>query len=303
MAASLLGGRAGLGLQPADELLDGELLGEGRARVATSRGLGSRGSSAGGSVLDGSGGGGGAGAGGSGSGSRSGAGGGSRAGRSAARARAGARATDGEVNARLVRLVDGAGVPPELEHAVSGLGALASEVRRNGDVEVLLVIADTGGGRRVVVEGDEGRADDGVGGRVDDGHVGSTGVRSSNVVGDGDLLSGRVGLDVAAVLELQTLALPDVAGSLVVVGLVGVLESTLNVAVDVGAPLAEDLVTAGRLQLRTRLTGLRLGEVTVGGNLGGKGNKAESSGVGLHCDWKILLLEELSLVVVESVEA
>lgn len=283
MTASLLGGSAGLRLQPGDELLDGELLREGRARVTACGGSG-----AGSSVLDGGGS--------RGSGSRSGSGsrgssgsrsdGGSRAGGSAAGA--GARATDGEINARLVGLVDGAGIPPELEDTVSSLGALASEVGRNGDVEVLLVSGDTSGGRSVVIEGDEGGTDHGVGSSVNDGHVGDTGVRCGNVVGDGNLLSGGVGLDVAAVLELETLALPDVAGSLIVVGLVGVLESTLNVAVDVGAPLAEDLLTASGLQLVTRLTGLRLAEVTVGGDLGGKGNEAEGSGVGLHCDGKIL---------------
>lgn len=116
-----------------------------------------------------------------------------------------------------------------------------------------------------------------------------------NVEGDGDLLSGGEGLDVASVLKLHALALPDVAGSLVVVGLVGVLESTLNIAVDVGLPLVEDLGTTGLLQLVTRHTRSRLGEVTVGGNLGGEGSEAHGNGVGLHFDWGVL--SRLSLVV------
>lgn len=109
-------------------------------------------------------------------------------------------------------------------------------------------------------------------------------MRSGNVEGDRDGLSSGEGLDVAAILKLHTLALPDVASSSIVVGLVGVLKSTLDVAVDVGAPLVPDLVTTSSLQLVTWLTGRRLGNVTVSGNLGGEGSKAESSSVGLHFD-------------------
>jgi hypothetical protein len=287
VAASFLGGTASLSLQPRDELLDGELLGKGGARSSGAGGRGRRGRGLVRSLGGGSTGGRGSGRGRRRRGRR-------RRGRTGGRAgrvvtRPGSGATDSEVNAGLVGLVNGASVPPELEDTVTGGGALAAEVGRDSDIEVLVGIGHTRGGRGIVIECDERRANDGVGLGVDDRHVGNTSVRGGDVECDRDLLSGSVRLDVGGVvLEFHTLALPDVASSLVEVVLVaGSLERGLDVAVDIGVPHVEDLATAG---LGERITGharLGAGEVAMGSDLGGEGSKTNSSGVGLHSDWSI----------------
>lgn len=295
MAASL-GGAASLSLQPGDELLDGELLGKGGPRVAARNGRsGSRGSSRGAGDTHergwrgaerrsrGSWGGGNSRSGG---GDRS-----SRAARTASgsRAGAGAGATDSEVNARLVGLVDLARVPPKLEDTVTSGGALAAEVRGDGDVEILLVGLGASSSRGVGRESFKGRANHSTGLGVDDRHVGNTGVGSGNVELDGNGLARSVSLHVGLiVLELHALACPEVAVSSIEVGLrCRHLLSRLNVAIDVGAPHAEHLLTASSLESITGLTGSWRNKVTVTGDSGSQGSKAESGSEGLHSDRKV----------------
>lgn len=310
-SATKLGDSAGAsgGLEPGDELLNGELLGEsGGARASGARASGASGRGSRGRGLDGGGlsggGGGGGGRGGSGRGrglSRrgGGAGGGSGAG-GGRRRRAGAGATaHGEVDAGLVGLVDGRCVPEPLDHAVTLVGALGADIG-HGDLEVgpVGVSGDGGAGESVLVPADEGRANDCVGLDVDDGDVGDTVVGSADLDLHGDDLAGGVLEDLTGVLEGDTLALPHAA---VGVRTLEVLESALDVAVEVGALLVVDLVTAGSLEALAGHTGSGGGDEAVGGDGGGEASKGNGGGVGLHFEsWLVDWLEGLEESVVRS---
>lgn len=120
-----------------------------------------------------------------------------------------------------------------LHNTSASSGAGIAKIRGNGDGERSLVCWD---GHRVVGKisvGEEGGANNGVGGGVDDRHIGSTGVGSTNVEGKGNGLASRPGLNIGSVVGIfEALALPDVAFGLVVVGLrLGDLEFALDVAI------------------------------------------------------------------------
>lgn len=316
MTADLLGGGrldAGDELgEPVNEVLDGGALGQGLlgddARGAGGGGGEGLGQDAGGesggdllselAVARGSGGGGGGGGGGDGGGQsgaglssgdgdlgggRGGSGGGAGAG--AARGRAGAGAAHGEVDAGLVGLVDGLGVPVPLDNAVTGGGALAAKVGGHGDVEGGVSGLDTGLGGGVDIPALQGRADDAVGGSVDDGDVGNTGVGGTDVDLEVDGLARGVGLDVVlVVVELVALAEPDVAlGGIVVALGAGNLELALDVAVVVGLLVVVDLLTASGGHGITRHTGLGAGDEAVAGDDGGQDGEGGNV-LGRHFD-------------------
>lgn len=277
-------------------LLNGELLGEsgGASRAGSSGGSRGSGAGDGGSSLGGGRNGGGLSDGG-GSGSRAGSGssgacnrgsradGGSTGSGRGAVARTGAGATaHREVDAGLVGLVDGSGVPVPLDDAVTGVGALAADIG-HGDVErgPVRVFGDRRGGESVLVPADEGLANDLVGLDVNDGDVGDTVVGSADLDLHGNDLASGVGEDLTSIGEWDTLALPHAAVGVVTLK---VLEGTLNVAVVVGALLVVDLVTAGSLEAITGQTGSGGGDEAVGGNRGGEASKGNSGGVGLHFD-------------------
>ena len=143
------------------------------------------------------------------------------------------------------------------------------------------MLGDGGGGESVRVPALEGLADDLVGLDVDDGDVGNTVVRGTDLNLHGDDLAGGVLEDLTSVGEWDTLALPHAAVRVVTLE---VLESTLDVTVVVGALLVVDLVTAGSLEAITRKTGRGGGDETVGGDGGGEASKGNGGGVGLHFD-------------------
>lgn len=205
---------------------------------------------------------------------RSGGGRGARRGARAGRG-AGSGARDGEVDARLVGLVNGLGVPVPLDDAVTGGAALGAEVGGDGDVKVLVVVGDTGGGRGVDVPALQRAANDRVAGRVDNRDVGDTGVGSADVDDHGDLLAGGVFLDIVLVVgKLVTLAEPDVAlGGLVVALRLGDLKLALDVAVVVRLLVVVDLLTAGGGHGSAGHTGLGRGDETVAVDGGSKSRK------------------------------
>ncbi|KAH6999030.1 hypothetical protein BKA56DRAFT_40983 [Ilyonectria sp. MPI-CAGE-AT-0026] len=221
----------------------------------------------------------------SGDGSGSGSGGNGRGGgrSNGGRGRAGAGASrgaaaNGEINARLVGLVDISSVPEPLQNTVTGGGALAAEVVGDGDAEGGVV----GGHARVggiVGELDQGRADDAVGAGLDNRDVGVAGVGSGNVDGEVDRLAGGVALDeVGVVGELETLAEPQVAGRGVEVA-ANNLQNALDIAVDVRGLLVVGLVTASSAEGIAGLAGRGGLDEAVGGDEGHDGGEG---GKGLH---------------------
>lgn len=214
--------------------------------------------------------------------------GGSRGGRARGSRAGGAGAgstTNDEVDAADVGLVDGAGVPPPLQGAAALGGAGGGQVGGDGNAEVLVAGLDAGGGGGVAVPADEGVADDAVGGQVDDGDVGDSGVGRGDVDDEGDLLAGGEALDGVGggVVELVAAALPQVALGGVEVGLRGAdLGHGLDVAVVVRRLHVPDLLTAGGLHGIAQGTGGGGGDPAVGRDAGG-----EESGSGdllVHLD-------------------
>jgi len=193
-----------------------------------------------------------------------------------ARARA---ATDGEVDAGLVGLVDAVGVPEPLDNAVTGVGAVAANVG-DGDGELLLVLRDGVGVGAVLVPALQGAADDGVGGGGNNGDVGDTGVRGADVDLDLDLLADGVLLHVlGVVVVLEALAEPDVASLGVVVGLaVGDLELALDVAVVVAHLVVVHLLTASLGESITGHTGGGAGDEAVGAGESDEGGRSHDLG-------------------------
>lgn len=225
------------------------------------------------------------------SGGGDGSGGGGGRGDGSARARggrargAGAGATDSEVDARLVGLVDAAGVPPPLDDTLTSGGALTAEVLGDGDVEGSVGGLDTGGSGGILVPVLQDRANDAVGGSLDDGDVGGTGVGSADVDLEGHGLAELEGLDVVlVVVELVALAEPDVALGGVVVALgAGDLELALDVAVVVGLLVVVDLLTASGSHGITRHTGRRAGDEAVASNNAGQDGEGGNV-LGRHFD-------------------
>ena len=151
----------------------------------------------------------------------------------------------------------------------------SAKVGGDGDVEVLVVVGDTSGGRGVDVPALQRAANDRVAGRVDNRDVGDTGVGSADVDDHGDLLAGGVFLDIVLVVgKLVTLAEPDVAlGGLVVALRLGDLKLTLDVAVVVRLLVVVDLLTAGGGHGSAGHTGLGRGDETVAVDGGSKSRK------------------------------
>jgi hypothetical protein len=188
-----------------------------------------------------------------------------------------------EVNARLIGLVDGRGVPEPLNHAVTSVGALGADIG-HGDFEVgpVWVLRHGAGGEGVLVPADEGLANDLVGLDADDGHVGGTVMGSADLNLDRNLLARSVAEDLAGVRKGNTLALPDAA---VGVRALEVLNGTLDVTVLVGVLGVEDLITTSSLQAGTWLTRNGALDEAVGGDGGDEASKGDGSSVGLHCAW------------------
>lgn len=178
-------------------------------------------------------------------------------------ARAGASA-HGEVDTRLVCLVDGGCIPVPLDGTDTSLVAVITDIG-HGDAEVgpLGVLAEGNRGQGVLVPADEGLSDDLVGSEVDDGNIGKTVVGRTNGDGHGYLLAGRVGVDLGVIGERNTLALPDTA---IRVAALKVLDRALDVAVHVGVLSVEDLVTACFLEAVAGLSGSWGDNVTVSSN-------------------------------------
>jgi hypothetical protein len=204
--------------------------------------------------------------------------GGRSAGLGSRRARARA-ATDGEVDASLVGLIDAVGVPEPLDDAVAGVGAVAANVG-DGDGELLLVLGDGVGVGAVLVPALQGAADDRAAGGGNDGDVGDTGVRGADVDLDLDLLADGVLLHVlGVVVVLEALAEPDVASLGVVVGLaVGDLELALDVAVVVAHLVVVHLLTASLGESVTGHTGSGAGDETVGAGESDEGGRSHDLG-------------------------
>ena len=196
-----------------------------------------------------------------------------------ARAGAGARATDNEVDAGLVGLVDVGGVPEPLQDAVTGLRALAANIG-DGDSELLLVLGDGGGVGSVVVPALQDAADDGIAGGRDDGNVGDTGVRSADVDRDGNFLADGVLLHVLGVVVVhESLAEPDLASLDVVVGLaVGDLKLTLDVTVVVAHLVVVHLLAASLGESVTRHTRAGAGNEAVGAGESDERGRSHSLG-------------------------
>lgn len=212
-------------------------------------------------------------------------------------ARARSRSTEGEIDTRLVGLVNGLGVPVPLEHTVTGGVTLAAEVVGDGDLEAGLVGGDTGGGGGIDIPRDQGLANDTVGGGIDHGDVGNTSVGGTDVDLEVDSLAGSVGLDVVLVVgELVTLAKPDITLIGVVVALArGDLQLALNVTVVVGLLVDLDLLSAGSLHGATGHTGLGAGDEAMGVDQGDNAGKSQSGGELLHFCWK-LVRERMELI-------
>lgn len=143
--------------------------------------------------------------------------------------------------------------------------------------------------KSVLVPADEGLANDSVGFDVDNGDVGDTIVRSADLDLHRDDLTSRVGEDLTSIGEWDTLALPHAAVGVVTLK---VLESTLDIAVVVGALLVVDLVTAGSLEAVTGETGRGRADEAVSGDGGSEASEGNGGGVGLHLDcWLVVGLQ------------
>jgi hypothetical protein len=188
-------------------------------------------------------------------------------------------ATDGEVDAGLVGLVDAVGVPEPLDDAVTGAGAVAANIG-DGDGELLLVLGDGVGVGTVLVPALQDAAEDGVAGGGNDRDVGDTGVRGADVDLDLDFLADGVLLDVlGVVVVLEALAEPDVASGGVVVGLaVGDLELALDVAVVVAHLVVVHLLTASLGESVTGHAGSRAEDEAVGAGESDEGGRSHDLG-------------------------
>jgi hypothetical protein len=190
---------------------------------------------------------------------------------------AGASADD-KVNARLVGLVDIRSIPEPLENTVSSLGALTTQALGKSDAEGSVVGVETSVGS-IVLKLDKRLSDHLISGGLDNGDVGVTGVRSSNVDVKVNLLTELVALDIVlVVVELEALAQPEVAVLGVKVGSDDLLDA-LDVAVDVGALLVEGLLAASSLEGVAGLAGRRRLDEAVGGD---EGKKSKKGGGVLH---------------------
>jgi hypothetical protein len=187
-----------------------------------------------------------------------------------------------EIDARLVRLVDGWGIPPPLDNTVASIGALGANIG-HGNVELgpFGVAGDGHRSQGVLVEADEGLANNLVGADFDNGDVGVTIVWSANLNLHGNLLAGSVVEDLTGIFEGNTLALPDAA---VWVGALEVLHGALDIAKLVRRLLVKDLITAGGLETRAGLTGSRRLNEAVGGNGRGKASQGNGGRERLHSD-------------------
>lgn len=215
--------------------------------------------------------------------SNGGEGGGSRGSSGGGRARraGGGTGAGGEVDARHVGLAGLSRVPPPLENAVAGGAAVGGEGVGESDGEGGVVGGDTGLGGGVVGEGDQGLANDGVGGGVDDGDVGNTGVGSADLNLEVDGLTRGVALDVGVVGELVTLA----EGELALGGVeaaAGLLGEALDVAVRVGLLGVPHGGAASLLESITGDTGSGRGDLAVGRD--GGDERENGDDLGLHLE-------------------
>jgi hypothetical protein len=149
----------------------------------------------------------------------------------------------GEVNARLVGLINIRGIPEPLQNTVARGGAVAAEIVGEGDAESGVVGSQTTVAG-IVVELDQRGSNDGISAGLNHGHVGEASVRSSNVDIEVDRLAQGEALDIVDIIVvLETLAEPEIASSGVQV-ITHDLQDTLDIAVDVGGLLGERLLTA-----------------------------------------------------------
>ena len=170
-----------------------------------------------------------------------------------------------------------------LHHASTRGSTGAWEIIGNGDAEAGFVGCDTGGDacENIIVEQ---LFDDGVGGSVDNRHVGGTGVRSRNIECErNDLACSPALHEISVVGIFVTLALPDVACSGIVVTLTGGnLKHALDVSVVVGSLIYLDLLTACGCHGGTGNTGFWGKDTTVGGDGGDEASGHEDGGCVLH---------------------
>ena len=133
-----------------------------------------------------------------------------------------------------------------LDNTGTGNGTLGTKGGWDGDREGELVCWGGVGVVGEVIVGDQWESDDGVGSSLNDGDIGSTSVGCAQIEFERDDLSRGVGLNVGSViLQLESLAQPNVAGLRVIVGLsIGNLEFSLDVSVGVGVLVVVNLITA-----------------------------------------------------------
>lgn len=137
-----------------------------------------------------------------------------------------------------------------LDNASTRGRARSAKVRGDGNAEASLVGVVGACSRGKDVPRDQGRTNDLVGGSVNNGNVGSSGVGSADVELEVHLLTSTVALDLVGVVGvLETLAQPNVALGGIVVGLSGCdLEFTLDVTIVVASLVVVDLLAASRLE-------------------------------------------------------
>lgn len=195
-----------------------------------------------------------------------------------------ARATDSEVDTRLVRLTSRGTVPIVLNNTFTGGGTLAREVR-DGDRERSLIGRDRSRVRSENIPVHQLVTNNRVGSGVNDRDIGGAGMRSPDIVCDGNTLASGIALNVGSIVRvLHTLAQPKVAfgGEITLDELLLALDVTIRV----GGHVVVDLGTTSAFHSRAGRSRSRRGNHTMTGNQGGRnGNEGDSV---LHLVWRIL---------------
>lgn len=149
----------------------------------------------------------------------------------------------------LVRLVYGSGIPVVVDDAGTRGRALVAQVAGDGDAEACLVRRDGHRVRGEDIPRNQGGSDGSVGGGLNNGDIGNTGVRCADVERKRHYLTSGVGLDKVGVVGVfVSLAHPNVALGGIVVGLRGGdLEHTLDVAVVIFGTSAIETVRTNKI--------------------------------------------------------
>ena len=194
---------------------------------------------------------------------------------------------DSEVNARLVGLINGSGVPPPLNDTVASSGTLAAEITWNGDDKVLVVRCHSCGCRSIIRKGDEGLPNNAIEFGIHNRDIGDASVGSADINNNGDDLSCGEGLDIGLVVfELVAFAQVDIASRSIEIALaVGDLLNSLNISVVVGSLIVEHLLATSSLHGITRHTSVGTRDEAMADNRGDEASKGSNEGIDrLHFD-------------------